>query len=351
MGTRTIRWTQLSAEKLLDLRICDLGVELESSPLAERVDALRDEFQSQGFRFQPYAWLSTDWFAPDDTTGFAIPFYLAHPRLIRLERNQMLQVEGGTAEQCMKLMRHEAAHAIDNAYGLRRRREWREVFGPAGAPYRSSYTPDPTSREYVLHLDYWYSQSHPLEDFAETFAVWLKPGSRWRTRYRGWPALAKLEYVDRLMKEIKGKPPRLRTRRREEPTARVKTTLRSYYEQKKRIYQDEGTPAFDGQLSRLFPDASAAPDGALKLAAFLRRHRHALVRRVSSGTGQHRYLVDHVVREMITRATLRDLRVPAVANGKGLSRAVEEGALIDTAILLTSLTSQFLYGGHSQYQR
>ena len=64
------------------------------------------------------------------------PFFLAHPRLVRLERSQMLEVEGGSADQCMKLMRHEAAHAIDNAYGLRRRKDWREVFGRAGAPYR-----------------------------------------------------------------------------------------------------------------------------------------------------------------------------------------------------------------------
>ncbi|QDV08133.1 hypothetical protein Poly30_36690 [Planctomycetes bacterium Poly30] len=348
---RSTSWVDLPREQLLDVRIADLGVTLEDSTLAPRVEALHAEFERRGLDFRPYAWLSTDWFAPDDTSGFAIPFYLAHPRLIRLERSQMLEVEGGTTEECMKLMRHEAAHALDNAYGLRRRKDWRETFGPAGVPYRSSYTPDPTSREYVLHLDYWYSQSHPLEDFAETFAVWLRPGSRWRTRYEGWPALQKLDYVDRLMKEISGTPPRLTTRRKEEPAGRVRMTLRSYYEQKKRIYQDEGTPAFDGQLSRMFPDAQTAPEGAPKLTSFLRQHREKLVRRVASGTGQHRYLVDHVVREMITRAKLRDLRVPEIAMRGKRRHADTEGALIDTAILLTSLTSQFLYGGHNRYQR
>ncbi len=348
---RSHSWVNLPHEELLDLPIADLGVELESSALEPRLDALDAEFERRGFRFRPYAWLSTDWFAPDDTSGFAIPFYLAHPRLIRLERSQMLEVEGGTTEQCMKLMRHEAAHALDNAYGLRRRKDWREMFGPAGVPYRSSYTPDPTSREYVLHLDYWYSQSHPLEDFAETFAVWLKPGSRWRARYQDWPALRKLEYVDQLMKEIADAPPKLKTRRKEEPVNRVRMTLRRYYAQKKQIYLDEGTPAFDGQLSRTFPDASSAPDGAPKLAAFLRRHRESLVRRVASGTGQHRYLIDHVVREMITRAKLRDLRVPEATERNGRRHTDAEGALIDTAILLTSLTSQFLYGGHNRYQR
>ncbi len=342
-------WAKLPREALLDVRISELGVDLPSSPLASRLEALRAEFTRRGIGFQPYAWFSTDWFCPDATTGFAVPFYLAHPRLVRLERHQMLEVEGGSSEDCMKLMRHEAAHALDNAYGLRRRKCWRETFGPAGVPYRSTYTPDPTSREYVLHLDYWYSQSHPLEDFAETFAVWLKPGSRWRTRYQGWPALRKLEYVDRLMQQIAKETPKLKTRRKEEPTARVRMTLRQYYEQKKQVYQDEGTPAFDGQLTRTFPGGDDAPEGAPKLTAFLRQHREKLVRRVASGTGQHRYLIDHVVREMVTRAKLRDLRVRVEPGAT--AESTSESALIDTAIILTSLTSQFLYGGHNRYQR
>ena len=336
-----MHWSKYSPARLLDVPIRDLGVTLEESPLQARVDDLDREFERRGFVFRPYAWLSTEWFTPDDTTGFAIPFYLAHPRLTRLEREQMLEVEGATRGHCMKIMRHEAAHALDNAYGLRRRRRWREVFGSPSEPYDSSYTPDPTSREYVQHLDYWYAQSHPLEDFAETFAVWLKPGSRWRKRYAGWPALAKLEYVDELMREIRGKAPRIVTRRKEEPVTRVRATLGRYYERKKQVYADESTPAFDGQLGHSFPHAADAAPDAAKLAPFLRKNRTKLVRRVAEATGQHRYLLDHVVREMVARAKSEDLRL---ANG-------EDGALLDAAILLTSLSSQFVYGGHPRYQR
>ncbi|MEM9381506.1 MAG: putative zinc-binding metallopeptidase [Planctomycetota bacterium] len=336
-----MHWTRLPHAELMAVRIKDLGVTLEDSPLRARIDDLQAEFERRHFVFRPYAWLSTEWFTPDDTTGFAIPFYLAHARLTRLERTEMLEVEGGSRADCMKILRHEAAHALDNAYGLRRRRRWREVFGLPSEPYRSSYTPDPNSRAYVQHLDYWYAQSHPLEDFAETFAVWLKPGSRWRRRYAGWPAMEKLRYVDELMKEIRGTAPRLRTRRREEPVTSVSTTLGDYYARKKEIYAHEGTPAFAGQLGHSFPRPDDAPDGAPRLAPFLRRHRSRLVRRVSDATGQHRYLLDHVVREMTQRAHSEDLRL---ANG-------EEGALLDAAILLTSLSSQFVYGGHPRYQR
>lgn len=336
-----MHWSDLPREALLDRRIGDLGVTIEGSPLAPRLAALDRELEARGLRFRPYTWLSTEWFAPDGATGFAIPFFLAHPRLVRLERSQMLEVEGGSAAECMKLLRHETAHAIDNAYGLRRRRRFREVFGRPGAPYRASYSPDPTSRDYVLHLDYWYSQSHPLEDFAETFAVWLAPGSRWRKRYEGWPALEKLQYVDGLMAEIRDAPPKLRTRRREEPAHGVRRTLRAYYARKKAHYADEATPAFDGQLERTFALPADAPPRAPRLAPFLREHRRELVARVARSTGQHRYLLDHVVREMIARAKSRELRL---ASGRASS-------LLDAAVVLTSLTGHFLYGGSPRYHR
>ncbi len=334
-------WTRLPQDRLLDVPIKDLGLTLETSPLQARLEELHAELARRSIAFRPYAWLSTEWFTPDDATGFAIPFYLAHPRLVRLERAQMLEVEGATREGCMKIMRHEAAHALDNAFGLRRRRRWREVFGRAGAPYRSSYTPDPNSRAFVQHLDYWYAQSHPLEDFAETFAVWLRPGSRWRRRYEGWAALDKLQFTEELMGSVAREEPRRTTRRKEEPLARVRLTLREYYERKKEIYASEGTPALNGQLRHSFPRAGGAANDAPRLAPFLRKHRARLVRQVAAATGQHRYLLDHVVREMAIRARAEDLRI---LQG-------DADALLDSAILLTSLSSQFVYGGHPRYHR
>jgi len=333
-------WSDLSDARLLDWRIGDLGLELEDGPVAPRLAELRGEFAARGLRFRPYAWLSTDWFTPDHLTGFAVPFYLAHPRLVRLERRQMLEVEGGTRDECMKIMRHEAAHALDNAYGLRRRKAWRAHFGRAGAPYAASYTPDPTSRQHVLHLDYWYSQSHPLEDWAETFAVWLRPRSRWRARYAGWPALKKLEFVDALMAEIAEEAPRKRTRAREEPLASVEMTLAEYYDRKRAVYSEESSPALEGQLQRVFPRADAAP-GRPRAASFLRKHRRGLVRSVAAATGQHSYLLDHVLREMIARCQAKDLRVDHGA----------QEARISAAIVLTALSSQFLFGGHPIYHR
>jgi hypothetical protein len=83
----------------------------------------------------------------------------------------------------------------------------------------------------VLHLDNHYAQKHPDEDFAETFAVWLTPRRQWREQYSGWGALAKLEYVDRVMRELRGAHVPQARGARVEPVDQLRYTLASYYEQ------------------------------------------------------------------------------------------------------------------------
>jgi hypothetical protein len=130
----------------------------------------------------------------------------------------------------MAIMRHEAAHAIQHAYRLDRRPAWRAHFGTSGTPYPDRYRPRRSSTRFVRHLPGWYAQSHPDEDFAETFAVWLRPGSRWRSRYARWPvALAKLTYVDALMHELRDVRPPVTTRARPLSVARSSLTLGEHY--------------------------------------------------------------------------------------------------------------------------
>src|SRR3954471_18886199 len=124
------------------------------------------------------------------------------------QRKLILEVEGETPEWFMKLMRHEAAHAYAYAYQLPRKKKWQAIFGKTSTEDTPDfYRPRPYSHSYVVHLDDWYAQSHPDEDFAETFAVWLTPGLDWRERYKGWKALQKLEYVEELMLSLAGQPP------------------------------------------------------------------------------------------------------------------------------------------------
>ncbi len=318
-GRRRPWWADLPKQELLDVRIRDLELRIPGSVLESRVEQLRSELVRAGLRFQPYVWLSTDWFTPDGVTGFAIPFYLAHPRLARLERQQMFEVEGVGQAACMKLLRHEAAHALDNAYRLRRRPRWKSVFGAPGRSYGASYVPRPTSRAFVLNLDHWYAQSHPVEDFAETFAVWLQPRSAWRRRYSGWPALAKLEYVDELMREVGPLRPRVRSREHVHSLRELRMTLREHYREKQSRYGQADRSVYDRDLLRLF---TAEPSRRRRAASFLRERRRLLRDQVSTWTGQYAFVVDTVLREMIQRCRELDLHLSHSERETGIGAAV-----------------------------
>ena len=167
------------------MRLCDLPVKLEGSLMARRVKRLHRELRARDIVAPPHAWLSEEFFNPDGVLGFAIPFYLAHPRLMRLERSQMLEVEGAGEAECRRILRHEAGHAIDDAYGLHGRERYRQLFGDPTTPYPQSYKPRPDSRDYVINLANWYAQAHPVEDFAETFADLAQPACRLAQRLQG----------------------------------------------------------------------------------------------------------------------------------------------------------------------
>ena len=134
---------RMTDEQLLRMRICDLPLSIDGTAIAELADTVYKELGDRGLNFKPHVWLSEEWFTPDGVAGFAIPFYLAHPRLSKLERSQMLEVEGGTRRECLRIMRHEAGHAIDNAFRLHRRTQYRELFGSFARPCLLYTSPSP----------------------------------------------------------------------------------------------------------------------------------------------------------------------------------------------------------------
>jgi hypothetical protein len=299
------RWADYDDEALLDLRFSSLGLTFRGSPLWSEVERLHDDFERRGLQFRPHVWLSTEWFSPDGIPGFAIPFYLAHPRLHRLERTMMGEVEGGNRKWRHRIMRHEAGHAIDNAYGLRRRAGWRRVFG--------------SSRRHVLHLGHWYAQSHPTEDFAETFAVWLQPKARWRRDYAGWPALKKLDYVDALMDAIATSKPRRRSRSVTDPLRQVDQTLGEHYRRKLERYGGKER-RYDRWIARVFVARARRPR-ATKASRFVREIEPQLRRLLQRRARLHPYYVDHAITivkqrsrqlDLVLRTPRRDAKRPVV---------------------------------------
>lgn len=334
------KWAKLKDEALLDLPIAELNLKFEDTPLVAMRDQLHQELTDRGVKLKPHCWLSDDWFSPDGIPGIAMPFYMAHPRLMKLERKMMLEVEGGTKTWCMRILRHEAGHAMDTAFRLHRRKSYKSIFGNYSDPYPEYYKPKPRSKKYVLHLEPWYAQSHPAEDFAETFAVWLTPRSRWRRNYEGWGALKKVEFVDDLMNSIRGKTPKIKTRAKVDPAHRINKTLREHYEERHERYRLDEPSVYDDDLAKLFPQIPKTRRSK-SAAAFLQKNRAEFSHTIAQWTGEYRYNINQVLRELIDRCRILKLRV---ADNKQQSKQNELKQ--NVLIMLTVHTMNYLHGAH-----
>ena len=328
---RKFAWASLPENELLEVRLKDLQVGIKGTWLERCLNDLSREMRKKGIRLKPHAWLSDEWFSPDNTPGIAIPFYLAHPRLMRLERKMIIDVEGGSIEECMRILRHEAGHVMQHAYQLHKRRDWKQVFGPSSTPYPRIYRPNQRSKRFVRHLRLWYAQSHPDEDFAETFAVWLTPRSNWRKRYAGWPALKKLQYVHQLMKEIGEERPRLSRRLELDPVRRATRTLAQHYKKKQALYLGDSPRGYDKDLRSIF--YSGTSRRAPTAASFLEKNRAKIRRKVAKSTGEYQLTLDDVLDDIIKRC--RKLKLRAVGSERQLVR--------DFTVLLTAKTVHALY--------
>jgi hypothetical protein len=310
MTIRASRLDRMSDDEVLSLRFCDLPLTLKGSVVQQRAEMIFDELDARGICFQPSIWIAEEWYNPDEVVGFAVPFYLLHPRLIRLERKMMLEAEGVSFSESMSIMRHETGHAIDEAFQLRKIPKYRQIFGSPDRKYPTDYIADSDSRDYVHHLNAWYAQSHPVEDFAETFAVWLKSERGWRRKYRDWPALEKLMVVDEWMHECRKVEPKIKPRRIANEIKSSTRTLGEHYQEKREFYAIESEDEFDDALRRIFqrPAHRFRRNGQVSAARLLASHRTRLRRRTAKPLGVPAYVVDQVLRQLMYRARILKLK-------------------------------------------
>ena len=297
MTTDRTTWDEERAA-LLGRKISELGLSIYGSRVERLVGTLYSELSARGISFRPTVYLSDQWGCPDGTPLIGVPFYLVDPRLEQIEAEMSAGVEDDA--ESMRYMRHECGHAVNYAFKLYDRSDWREVFGPFSRPYRERYRADPFSRDYVRHILGWYAQKHPDEDFAETFAVWLTPDRDWRREYAGWPALSKLEYVDRIMGEIAALQPAPVVPVEDDlPVEAMRYTVAEHYAASEDRMPIADERQFDADLRRIFMSATDAPGGE-PAQWFIRRHYREIVSRISYWTSESpsvvRSLVDHLAR-------------------------------------------------------
>lgn len=328
--TDELDW-QEERERLLGQRISDLGLSVKGTSVESLTEQLYAELEAAGLRFRPPVYLSDEWGCPEGTPLIGVPFYLASPHLSRIEEDFALGIEDES--DIIRFLRHEAGHAFNYAYRLHERADWHETFGSYSRPYRERYAADPFSRDHVRHILAWYAQKHPDEDFAETFAVWLTPGLDWREAYQGWGALAKLKYVDRVMREIGDElPPVPEPGDDDVPVESMRYTVARHYEDMDEVLPVDDERVFDGDLRMLFPETARHDElgpAAPTAAAFIRQHRRELVGRITYWTGESASLVRRFVDSLAGRAEVLQLR----AWGREASTLIELTAF-GTAVMM-----------------
>jgi len=331
--------SRLDNDQLLRMRFCELGLEIEGTWLEGCVSRLHGELTVKGIGFHPSCFLADEWLCPDGEPIIGIAFFLAHPRLKRLEREMMLEAEGEGRAWCMRLLRHEAGHALNYAYFLYRKKRWRELFGPFSAEYPERYKYRPYSKSFVRHLEEWYAQSHPDEDFAETFAVWLNPRSNWRKEYKGWKALEKLEYVDRLMRDIGPMPPKKAAAQKHWDVSRMRTTLKTYYDRKRKSYAEYYPDFHDSQLRGMFGEQD--PASGMPAHVMIKQYHRMILNHVSASTGEKKYIINSLLKDLAARCRQLGLR----------THGDPAETVMRVAVYVTSLTMNYLYTGRFKKEK
>jgi hypothetical protein len=330
------------ARELLTVPIRELGLRLEDSPVAAFVQRLYEELERAGLHhFRPLCYLSDEWGCPSEEPVIGIPFYLGDRRVTHIEA-ALNDVE--SEREIMMYLRHEAGHAFNYAYELYQTDEWHELFGSFRRPYRDDYPFVPFSRQYVRHIAGWYAQKHPDEDFAETFAVWLDPSSRWRERYAGWGALRKLEYMEGVARAVGDTPPKVAAGQTDITVDEMDQTVEDYFRE---YHADEShflaTLVLDTDLSDIFTDGHhTADDGHRPAHELLGEHVRDLVDKVNYWTGVRRTLVRALV--FAIQARLRDLGLVA-------TRERSRAQMIELTVYITTLAMTFLTGDRALRHR
>jgi hypothetical protein len=324
------------APELLSKPIKELGLRIEGSPLEKYVRQLHKELERKGLKFfKPRCYLTDEWGCPDQEPVIGIPFYLADPKLAALEKS-MNDLED--EREIMMYLRHEAGHAFNYAYELFKRDDWKVLFGPFRRPYRDRYRPIPFSRRFVRHMAGWYAQKHPDEDFAETFAVWLTPRANWRKKYKGWGALHKLRYVDRLARQVGGLEPVRPLGETDVTVDEMEVTLEDFYRQ---TTPDESQAIADLALDTDLTDIFLKPTrrkarGRRPAAELLDERRKEIIDKVTYWTGVRRPLVKQLVECITGRVRTLDLAVLA---------AREQASVVEITAYTTTLAMNYLTRG------
>lgn len=303
---------ELSFQKILTQKICELELYPEDL-LRECLIQLRRELKSKHIAYFPHFYFGEEpWGCIDRTGSIEIPFYLANRNLMRIAKKYYISY---SKEEIMMILRHETGHSLNYVYRLWKRDEWKNLFGNFNKPYRNFYYYDPYSKDYVRYFHYignpHYAQKHPDEDFAETFAVWLDPKSKWKWNYRTWNgAREKIQYVDYLFRKEKCATRRPLKVRYDETNSykNITLTIAEYFGIERKI--DPRIKEYTDDMKEIFSGVKRATRRTLRAELFIQNYRDYIEDELSTWlSGADKRKVREYLRVLQTICALNNLRI------------------------------------------
>ena len=317
---------EISYQKLLTTRICDLKLDVSES-LFPFIKRLKKELREHRILLWPDFYFGNEWGCVNKKISVSIPFYLSTPELKDLEGDVP------SNDELMKIFRHETGHAINYGYRLWKKDGWKEIFGDFDKKYPRSYLyrVNPWSKSYVRHLHYLgdphYAQKHPDEDWAETFAIWLDPRSKWQDKYRTWPhAFEKLTYVDHLMEEVAGQEPPFQGKKRDGIYTTIEDTPSEWWGLDGEIL-DQELQEYLNDMNEVFIRPTNGTRSLLPAWKLIQKHARLLTDQVALWISRSN---KHTVRKC-----LRQWEAICRNESLGYRPESEERLLIELTILLT----------------
>ncbi len=347
--TRQLLYSQETQKlELLMTPLNHLGVRVRGSSWDEAIRTARGDMErARVTQLQPNFYLSTGYGCVAGTANISLGFYDATD--ILQELNQEYRGWRYSYRDIVNLLRHEFGHAFCYTYKLYRTPRFRELFNVEGNffltypedPLGAGFDPNPWSRDFVNPCGDHYAQSHPDEDFAETFCVFLDPEIDWREKYRTRPgALHKLEYVEEQVWELgRSEPPVSNDPNAlDEPLDSVKETLAHFLHARPSKYRKLASGYVDDDLLTLFRHPPRLLKGRarqkqyLRAADFLRDQRRVLTARIGYWTGVDDIVVTDLIDKCVVRSRTLDL---------WLKRDDAEKKLVEVTSYFTVLTRNY----------
>lgn len=309
----------LNSKDLLKCPINKLGLNFNSLPHKQEIKRLQNNLRKRKINFNPLIWLSDEWYCPEGKSSIAIPFTLIHPRLIELEKKYLGHCEGENSEEFYKLLVHECGHAIDHAFKFNKDPERINVFGDSSKKYPQYYLPKPYSKNFVINLKNNYAQSHPDEDFAETFSVWLQDKKHWQNKYANWPALKKLEYIESLIKSIRNNPALINTKNKVLCASKDSRTLGEYFQWKRKSFNVQGSRFYKNKISNSLSTSNIKK-------ANLKSYENEICQSIANKTRIKKYIVKSMLKELEKEMNIKKVILNESTSQKIIEKIIFENS-------------------------